>query len=77
MEDNLGNSVQEKDIFPLMKYSSDSVEKTLSTIFPRYFGYSVSDIVDWCKYGGALSTRLEWGAVWRILNEREKRGKYI
>lgn len=71
VEDNNGEIISEKEYLPNNLYKTSSVEETIHTIFPKYIGYSIDDILDWTRNGGNLAARLEWGAVWRNIYSKK------
>lgn len=61
--------------YPKDNYCFSNKEDVFQHLFPKYIGYSVSNISDWGNMKKTLNM-LEWGACWRVAYRRELLIKY-
>ena len=65
-----GNIVTEWTSTPIENYDIHSNDECMNLLFPRFLGYSVSNIRRWAS-GEKLPQQLEFGGVWRNIYKRE------
>ena len=68
--DERGNIVTEWTSTPIEDYDIHSNNECMNLLFPRFLGYSVSNIKRWAD-GEKLPQQLEFGGVWRNIYKRK------